>query len=357
MKIVKISQRVPDMYTIGENTPFVYSERLVDTTSSTGRGGTSNKEYIVRVYQYGFPIDTHYAVIAFNGRIGQRLTQRFKGSSENYDRAIRLASRVLSEKLSQARSNYERSGSNYDANNLVGINSTVSIDELNRGRMAREREEQERDRIQREVEKEHVEEQIAEEYVEKVTGAIQNPNFEELSKDTELLHNILETIGEVSIGGSSFEGEIEHIEEFIHLALNSSIKDKVLNLSKDVFDKIRMTDEDRKMVEDHYSRPLNEELQIPEAFKSLFSEDSNWYRKADDLIKNELKDYFKYSIKIRNERKVYNVWWEGYGDGIRITKSDMPKELFIEYNEKIKNEARKKSDKAYLNIKSGILDR
>jgi len=84
-------------------TTFVWSQRVTYTD------GSSNKQYIVRVYEYD---DGTYGVVAFNGRIGHGLAVQPKGMFRNRGVAESLAEEVVNSKLAKG---YRREGDNMQA--------------------------------------------------------------------------------------------------------------------------------------------------------------------------------------------------------------------------------------------------
>ena len=122
MKIIKISQAVPLEYTLTSGTPFIFSQRLTDTTSRTSSGGISYKEYIVRVYYFPNVERSQWAVIAFNGRIGGDLRMQFKGRTDNAQSAINMAVGEIDGKIYSNRSDYVRhEGVNFERSDLPGV--------------------------------------------------------------------------------------------------------------------------------------------------------------------------------------------------------------------------------------------
>jgi len=86
-----------------KDTVYIRSERLVY------QYGTSNKEYIVRVYKYP---DGMYSTIGFNGRIGGKLTVQPKALTHSLAQATSVMSELMWEKEAKG---YERA---LDANFL-----------------------------------------------------------------------------------------------------------------------------------------------------------------------------------------------------------------------------------------------
>jgi len=77
----------------------------------------------------------------------------------------------------------------------------------------------------------------------------------------------------------------------------------------------------------------------------------DWYERLSDKIADELKGYFKFRIKIGEEfLRVYNLWWAGLGNDVRITKHDMPQDEFEKYKKAIMATANAESLKSYKEV-------
>ena len=98
-----------------QNTVYVRSERLIY------QHGTSNKEYIVRVYRYP---DGMYSTIGFNGKTGGALRIQPKALTRSLTRALSVMSELMLEKEAKG---YERT---YDTNRVPGIHESEAESEI-----------------------------------------------------------------------------------------------------------------------------------------------------------------------------------------------------------------------------------
>lgn len=93
-----------------KDTVYIRSERLVY------QYGTSNKEYIVRVYKYP---DGMYSTIGFNGRIGGKLTVQPKALTHSLAQAVSVMSELI----------WEKEAKGYDKASQVNTNRAPGIHE------------------------------------------------------------------------------------------------------------------------------------------------------------------------------------------------------------------------------------
>jgi len=192
-------------------------------------------------------------------------------------------------------------------------------------------------------------------------------NLDELMTDEAASRKILEVMKDINF---NILDEYPAIEEFIHQAINSSLVDSVLELPQGIFDRIRMTDTDRRIIEEHFStQKAPEETFTPSVAEDLFASrktftkvakeghpDVDWYEKMTDKLENELSGYFKYSINSDdNEKGIYNIFWIGLGSKTRINKYDMPPYIFEEHKEEILSVARKDAERAYKEVMAAYM--
>ena len=85
MKIYKIAQFVRNKAIIH------YSKRLINNTTR------ENAEYIVRVYES----NSHFHVVAYNGKIGNYPVERYKGEFQDYMHARDMAEEIIRKKQSR----------------------------------------------------------------------------------------------------------------------------------------------------------------------------------------------------------------------------------------------------------------
>lgn len=86
------NSELPDGFDILENTPYIYSQRLVF------QEGSSNKHYFVRIYKFLTTDGDQYAVVAYNGRIGGSLVKQEKGLYHNRVVADGIAAELIRSK-------------------------------------------------------------------------------------------------------------------------------------------------------------------------------------------------------------------------------------------------------------------
>ena len=73
---------------------------------------------------------------------------------------------------------------------------------------------------------------------------------------------------------------------------------------------------------------------------------NNWYIRSTSSIANELKGYFKFRV----DQNTYNVFWQGLGNKVSVTDSNLPDDLYATYFEEIMQLAEKESYKAYQEV-------
>ena len=336
-KMIKTARtEVPRGYEPSTSTPYIFSERIIDTTTISARTGRSaNKEYIIRVYEYP---GERYGVIAFYGRIGGVLQRDWKGFSLRRISAIHRANNYINAKLNDPQKNYERAEESvarqslptqgYPANEETRSTSTEPFSETNLEQPAA----------------------TEDNLIGDATELFAEEKYQEILSNPDFLNVILTIAKDIN----SLDQELaDKIEDFIHFSLNSPLKENVLSqLTLQEIDNIRMTEEDRKIVDEYY-RATKEQKDVfqPSSLESLFGQKKNWYRESRNTITNKLTGYFKYGTKSGlNDPGIYDICWKGLGNDLRITSHNMPDELFKEHYNGIQSAAQKKSEEAYQEV-------
>lgn len=342
MKIIKIAATVPTQYIPEMNTPYVYNKRIIDVTSISPRTGrSSNKEYIVRIYHYP---NGNYGTIAFYGRIGSSLAMDWKGSSQHERVAITTADGIIFDRLHDNRKNYEM------APNIV--NSRIPGIE-------------EREDLSDEPEITVPSAPIPAPSPE--TQSVTMREFEgmlghlyAMQPDDTIYKTIVIDVNTDSI---DIMKKYPLAEKLVHDMLNGEYREKILEIPKDFFDRIRMSPEDRQIVNEHFG--VEEEVEEEEEvdLSDILSKNKrdykrssdDWYMDLSDSVSDDLVGYFKYSVvSDENERGFYDIWWKGFSSSLRITEHNMPVELFREHRLKIEATSRSKAEDAYKEVTASL---
>ena len=405
---------MPLEYSPTSGTPFIFSQRLTDTTSRTRSGGISNKEYIVRVYYFPNVERSQWVVIAFNGRIGGNLRMQYKGYSNRASFAVNMAVGEIDNKRYSWSSDYVRhEGENFERSDLPGvlvpnvttgllheednlrnvINSQlersdaetplIPVNPPTRRRRGRPRGSRNRIRAPQETQEtvETVEEiearqQLRQRQIEEwnireerdAREALILRNLTELWADLDynkILENPEYTSATIKIIKEDLDftegSEVARAEDFIYEGFKRpEIQQKLLQeIPKEIFDKLRMTENNRKIVEEHFN-PVTEEIKEDDDYNnlmdSLFAKNKGWYKKSNQEIMDEIKGYFKYvAMGPNGEKDIYNIFWKGYGNNVQILKTDMPVELFEEHYYPIESRARREAEKTYKEVMESYL--
>jgi len=183
---------------------------------------------------------------------------------------------------------------------------------------------------------------------------ITDPKYKEHAD--QYVPTLIDRINDLDVQMESGKYDYPEIQELVHALLNSPYRDKALELPKRIFDSIRMTDEDRAIIEEHFKpKPViieeEEEEDIPEFEmpSSLFAKNKGWYKSASHVKKN-LKGYFRTAIENNGEMVLHNVWWEGYGPNVKISDHDIPSDLFKDRFSRIRALAHQESEKLYKRV-------
>jgi hypothetical protein len=270
MKIYKIAQAVSWEYMPTSETPFIFTETLVDLSSRTRGGGTSNKEYTVRIYYYENLWPRKYAVIAFNGRIGGTMRAQFKGSYESEGAAVIRAREVVSDKVAGGYRNtnmadplnrFNIPGTFMRPTDLSLPHQHLSEDFLEEIQIPEREDEKEEDRIFM------------------WQDIIDGTHTIEEAIEQNAMSFMIESVRKIVMGESKVLDAYktqDAIEEFIHIVLNSRAKDEVLKLPKEFFNKIGMALSDREMVQEYFQAA---EVEVEDTLESLLAH-RNWHKRV-----------------------------------------------------------------------------
>jgi len=153
------------------------------------------------------------------------------------------------------------------------------------------------------------------------------------------------------------------VEDFVYEGLNNpSLKDRILELPEALFNKIKMSPDHRKIVEEYFCPPIEGMEEIKELLgvkknkmqklSLLPIEDrGDWYQEVSDKIAPEIKGFFRFRIKDDNdELKEYFIDWQGLFSDVRITKHNMTEDQFKRFKKVIMSMAREESLKAYKEV-------
>jgi len=266
MKIYQIAQAVSREYMPTSETPFIFTETLVDLRSRTRGGGTSNKEYTVRIYYYE-NLRLKYAVIAFNGRIGGTMRAQFKGSYESEEAAQCRAREVVSEKANGGY-RYTNMADPLNRYNIPGTFTDLSLPHQHLSEDFIE----EIQIPEREYEKE-------EDRIFMWQDIIDGTHTIEEAIEQNAMSFMIESVRKIVMGESKVLDAYktqDAIEEFIHIVLNSRAKDEVLKLPKEFFNKIGMALSDREMVQEYFQAA---EVEVEDTLESLLAH-RNWHKRV-----------------------------------------------------------------------------
>lgn len=85
---------------------------------------------------------------------------------------------------------------------------------------------------------------------------------------------------------------------------------------------------------------------------------NDWYLNMGESAGKDLRGYFKFIVRTdKDPIYVYNIWWEGLDNDVRIAKHDMSSDEFETYKEEIINVAKEESLKAYKEVMSSYAGR
>ena len=370
MKMIKLARAVPSQYVPNRNTPYVYTRRIIDVTSRSPRTGRrSNKEYITRVYHYS---NGSYGIIAFYGTINSTLKQDWKGSSTSRRVAINAAETIIDIRVSDRAKNYENAP-NINSFQVPGVmDGSASSSSVPQPRQQPRQPSSSTPPAPRTTTTTTTTlAPITMSRFESLLVAMQAVEAENM--DQRFNNEIMGHIANVDVDSIDLIKRYPLAELYVHDMLNGEHRDRILELSKEFFDKIRMSPEDRGIVESHFSsnpkgeveeelveEEVEEEGELEIDFRDLLSGDEvnriltaseDLYMDISNAISNDLAGYFKYSIvSDKNEEAPYSIWWKGLGDNIEITNHNMPQDLFEEHYAKIKTASQWKAEGAYKDV-------